>query len=125
MSCSRRRKKVNFFAYHNIVLLLAWFGWCHLLRASGGQIVGAGLLFGILSDYDWATTGRIASLLGAIKIEHNGTQNHSFRNIQVVRVYFFAYHNIVLLLAWFGWCHRRRKKVTLGLIRDKSGLLEQ
>jgi adenosine kinase len=27
---------------------------------------------------DWETTGRIASLLGAIKIEQHGTQNHSF-----------------------------------------------
>ncbi|CAK0775826.1 hypothetical protein CCP3SC15_5300002 [Gammaproteobacteria bacterium] len=25
---------------------------------------------------DWETTGRIASLMGAIKIEHHGTQNH-------------------------------------------------
>jgi adenosine kinase len=27
---------------------------------------------------DWETTGRIASLLGAIKIEQHGAQNHSF-----------------------------------------------
>jgi adenosine kinase len=27
---------------------------------------------------DWETTGRIASLMGAIKIEQHGTQNHSF-----------------------------------------------
>jgi adenosine kinase len=27
---------------------------------------------------DWGTTGRIASLLGVIKIEQHGTQNHSF-----------------------------------------------
>ena len=27
---------------------------------------------------DWETTGRIASLLGAIKIEQHGTQNHQF-----------------------------------------------
>ncbi len=26
----------------------------------------------------WETTGRIASLMGAIKIEHHGTQNHKF-----------------------------------------------
>jgi len=25
---------------------------------------------------DWEVTGRIASLLGSIKIEHAGTQNH-------------------------------------------------
>jgi adenosine kinase len=27
---------------------------------------------------DWETTGRIASLMGSLKIEHHGTQNHRF-----------------------------------------------
>jgi adenosine kinase len=31
-----------------------------------------------LHGKDWETTGRIASLLGAIKIEQHGTQNHHF-----------------------------------------------
>lgn len=43
-----------------------------------GDAYRAGLLYGISNEYDWETTGRIASLLGAIKIEHHGTQNHSF-----------------------------------------------
>ena len=43
-----------------------------------GDAYRAGLLFGIMNEYDWETTGRIASLLGSIKIEHHGTQNHSF-----------------------------------------------
>lgn len=43
-----------------------------------GDAFRAGLLFGIMEDMDWVTTGRIASLMGAIKIEHHGTQNHSF-----------------------------------------------
>lgn len=43
-----------------------------------GDAYRAGLLYGILHDMDWATTGRIASLMGAIKIEHHGTQNHRF-----------------------------------------------
>ncbi len=43
-----------------------------------GDAYRAGLLFGLLNEYDWETTGRIASLLGAIKISHNGTQNHFF-----------------------------------------------
>jgi adenosine kinase len=43
-----------------------------------GDAFRAGLLYGLLNELDWATTGRIASLLGAIKIEHNGTQNHAF-----------------------------------------------
>lgn len=43
-----------------------------------GDAYRAGLLYGIMNEYGWETTGRIASLLGAIKIEHHGTQNHSF-----------------------------------------------
>jgi adenosine kinase len=43
-----------------------------------GDAYRAGLLYGLMNDLDWETTGRIASLLGAIKIEHHGTQNHSF-----------------------------------------------
>ncbi|WP_456379719.1 carbohydrate kinase family protein [Thiolapillus sp.] len=43
-----------------------------------GDAYRAGLLFGLQHDLDWETTGRIASLMGAIKIEQAGTQNHSF-----------------------------------------------
>lgn len=43
-----------------------------------GDAFRAGLLFGMEQAMDWQTTGRIASLMGAIKIEHKGTQNHSF-----------------------------------------------
>lgn len=43
-----------------------------------GDAYRAGLLYGLLNEMDWETTGRIASLMGSIKIEVNGTQNHSF-----------------------------------------------
>ncbi len=43
-----------------------------------GDAYRAGLLFGLLNDYGWERTGRIASLMGAIKIAHAGTQNHQF-----------------------------------------------
>ena len=43
-----------------------------------GDAYRAGLLFGLTEELDWETTGRIASLLGAIKIETAGTQNHGF-----------------------------------------------
>lgn len=43
-----------------------------------GDAFCAGLLYGIIKDIDWETTGRIATLMGAIKVEHHGTQNHSF-----------------------------------------------
>ena len=43
-----------------------------------GDAYRAGLLYGLMNDMDWETTGRIASLMGSIKIEAHGTQNHSF-----------------------------------------------
>jgi adenosine kinase len=43
-----------------------------------GDAYRAGLLHGLLHGLDWEVTGRIASLLGAIKIETRGPQNHRF-----------------------------------------------
>ncbi|MDT8403368.1 carbohydrate kinase family protein [Sulfuriflexus sp.] len=43
-----------------------------------GDAFRSGLLYGMMKDMDWENTGRIASLMGAIKIEQHGTQNHSF-----------------------------------------------
>lgn len=43
-----------------------------------GDAYRAGILYGLQNGMDWATTGRIAALMGAIKIEQAGTQNHSF-----------------------------------------------
>lgn len=41
-----------------------------------GDAYRAGLLHGIQSGWDWETTGRLASLLGALKIASRGGQNH-------------------------------------------------
>ena len=41
-----------------------------------GDAYRAGLLFGITNGWTWDTTGRLASLLGAIKIASKGAQNH-------------------------------------------------
>lgn len=43
-----------------------------------GDAYRAGILYGLMNDMDWETSGRLASLLGAIKIECYGTQNHQF-----------------------------------------------
>lgn len=43
-----------------------------------GDAYRGGLLYGIAKGLDWETTGCIASLMGAIKIGHHGTQNHRF-----------------------------------------------
>jgi adenosine kinase len=41
-----------------------------------GDAYRAGLLYGLTNGLDYQTTGRIASLLGSIKIATAGTQNH-------------------------------------------------
>lgn len=43
-----------------------------------GDAYRSGLLYGLMNDMDWELTGRIAALMGAIKIEQAGTQNHTF-----------------------------------------------
>jgi adenosine kinase len=43
-----------------------------------GDAYRAGLLYGLQRGLDWETTGRIASLAGAIKMEHHGTQQHRY-----------------------------------------------
>lgn len=57
-----------------------------------GDAYRAGILYGITNQYDWQTTGRIASLLGAIKIEHHGTQNHSFTLDSLKEQYFVNFN---------------------------------
>jgi adenosine kinase len=47
-----------------------------------GDAYRAGLIHGLLRDLPWDVTGRIASLIGAIKIESRGTQNHRFTQAQ-------------------------------------------
>ena len=41
-----------------------------------GDAFRAGLLYGIAAGFDWAVSGRLASLLGSIKIAQRGGQNH-------------------------------------------------
>ena len=59
---------------------------CHVIPAAKpadlkdptgcGDAYRAGILYGLMNDMDWETSGRMASLMGAIKIENHGTQNH-------------------------------------------------
>lgn len=49
----------------------------HALDPTGcGDAFRAGVLYGLTNDFDWPTTGRLGSLMGAIKIGHQGAQNH-------------------------------------------------
>ncbi|MEW6689458.1 MAG: carbohydrate kinase family protein [Pseudomonadota bacterium] len=41
-----------------------------------GDAYRAGLLYGIARGWDWPSTGRLASVMGAIKIARRGAQNH-------------------------------------------------
>ena len=43
-----------------------------------GDAFRAGLIFGIEKGFDWPTIGRIGNLMGALKVEHPGTQNQRF-----------------------------------------------
>jgi adenosine kinase len=43
-----------------------------------GDAFRAGLIQGILGGYDWLTIGRMGNLMGALKVEHPGTQNQRF-----------------------------------------------
>lgn len=52
-----------------------------------GDAYRGGLLYGLMNGHDWDTTGRIAALMGAIKIERHGTQNHSFTKDEFLRRY--------------------------------------
>ena len=42
-----------------------------------GDAYRGGLLYGLMNDLEWKTTGRIASLMGAICVAEHGTQNHT------------------------------------------------
>ncbi|WP_332852961.1 carbohydrate kinase family protein [Duganella sp. S19_KUP01_CR8] len=48
-----------------------------------GDAYRAGLLFGITKGWKWETTGRLASLLGAIKIASKGAQNHQLTAAEI------------------------------------------
>ena len=48
-----------------------------------GDAFRAGLLYGLSNGYDWPTTGRLASLLGSIKIGSRGGQNHRFSRDEI------------------------------------------
>jgi len=48
-----------------------------------GDAFRGGLLYGIEQGWDWATTGRLASLMGALKIAEQGPQNYAFSRAEI------------------------------------------
>jgi len=56
-----------------------------------GDAYRAGLLYGIANGFDWPTTGRLASLLGSLKIAQRGAQNHHFTRDEIGRRFLDAF----------------------------------
>ena len=56
-----------------------------------GDAYRAGLLYGIAQGYDWPTSGRLASLMGSIKIASRGGQNHQPTREQIAARYSEAF----------------------------------
>lgn len=56
-----------------------------------GDAYRAGLLYGIVNGLDWQTTGRLSSLMGALKIAHRGGQNHRFTRAEIDQFYFESF----------------------------------
>lgn len=52
-----------------------------------GDAYRAGLLYGIAKGWDWPTCGRLASTMGAIKIESRGGQNHKPTRAEIEAIY--------------------------------------
>jgi adenosine kinase len=52
-----------------------------------GDAYRAGLLYGIQKNWDWETTGRLASLMGSLKIANRGGQNHSYTRTELASLY--------------------------------------
>ena len=64
----------------------------HIVDPTGcGDAYRAGLLYGISNDFDWEMTGRLASLLGSIKIAQRGPQNHELTRDSVAERFREAY----------------------------------
>lgn len=52
-----------------------------------GDAYRAGLLYGMVHDWDWQQAGRLASVLGALKIAARGGQNHAIDRDAVGALY--------------------------------------
>jgi adenosine kinase len=56
-----------------------------------GDAYRAGLLYGIGQGWSWEKTGRLASLMGSIKIAHRGGQNHKPGREQIAERFLLAF----------------------------------
>ncbi|SOD40142.1 carbohydrate kinase family protein [Nitrosovibrio sp. Nv4] len=61
-----------------------------------GDAYRAGLLYGITNGMDWQSTGRLGSLMGALKIAERGGQNHKFTRDEIDQRYFENFGSRIL-----------------------------
>ena len=52
-----------------------------------GDAYRAGLLFGIVNKLDWEDVGRLAGIMGSIKIAHSGAQTHRLTRDEIGELY--------------------------------------
>jgi adenosine kinase len=56
-----------------------------------GDAFRAGVLYGLSNGLDWPTIGRLSSLMGAVKIGHQGAQNHHLSRDEIDRRFKLAF----------------------------------
>ena len=56
-----------------------------------GDAYRAGLLYGIVNGMDWESTGRLAAVMGSLKIEASGGQNHVIERASIADRYAEAF----------------------------------
>jgi len=52
-----------------------------------GDAYRAGLLLGLEKGWGWDISGRVGSLIGALKVQRQGTQNHQFTAAEFEKLY--------------------------------------
>lgn len=62
-----------------------------------GDAYRAGLLYGIAHGWNWQQTGRLAAVMGAIKIASRGGQNHRPDRMEIARRYEQAFGESLIL----------------------------
>jgi adenosine kinase len=60
-----------------------------------GDAYRAGLLYGITRGWNWQKTGRLAALMGGIKITHRGGQNHKPTRVEIAAQFQAAFGEIL------------------------------
>ncbi len=62
-----------------------------------GDAYRAGLLYGMARSWDWQTCGRLASVMGSLKIASRGGQNHTPQVADIERLYHQAFGEQIAL----------------------------